>query len=125
MANRQEELADKRTRLAERRTILAQERTFSAWVRTGLACLAAGFAIAKLLATADPQWLITAVGITLIVAGGAMFAMGFWRYLHAAKTMNLMEYGGVPVWIIGIVTVVMLAGAVAALILIFVEGTGP
>lgn len=64
---RPNELAEARTKESYMRTQLANERTFSAWIRTGLALLVAGFAATRLLHETEPAWLITLVGVALVV----------------------------------------------------------
>jgi|GEM_PF-7129021 len=73
-------LAEERTEWAHERTLLAKERTFSAWLRTGLATVATGFGATRLLRTMEPRWIVLVLGAVLIVSGGVIFALAFWRY---------------------------------------------
>lgn len=117
----QQQLAKERTETAHRRTLLAEERTYSAWIRTGLASLATGFAIAKLMADSGPTWMIRSLGILFITAGGVMFALAFWAYRGALQQMQRPNQGGIPIWIVGILTFTMLVGAATGLAFILIE----
>jgi putative membrane protein len=113
-------LAEERTETAHRRTLLADERTYSAWIRTGLASLATGFAIAKLMTTGGPTWMIRSLGVLFIAAGGVMFGMAFWAYRRAIHRMEPIN-GGFPVWVIGPLTLALLVGTATGLAFVFVE----
>ena len=56
--NKRDAFSETRAESAFHRTLLAEQRTYSAWVRTGLASCATGFGIARLMAEADPEWLV-------------------------------------------------------------------
>lgn len=81
-------LARQRTDLALQRNLLAMERTFAAWIRTGLAATAAGLGISGLLASLGPHWLIFTMSTTLVVAGGAIYVLGLWRYLQGYRRLR-------------------------------------
>jgi putative membrane protein len=115
----QMQLAAARTEMAYRRTLLADERTYSAWIRTGLASLATGFAIAHLLTSAGPIWIIRVLGILFIAAGGVMFAMAFLAYRRAIRQMKEPISGGFPIWIVGTLTLALFVGAALGLTLVF------
>ncbi len=119
------ELAEDRTDWAHWRTVLANERTLSAWIRTGLAATAGGLAIVKLLGSLDHPLITGSIGAILIVAGGFMFVVGFWRY-HAAY--KKLEQKGLkistPIRLIGVLIVGLLAAAVIAFVLLFINVRG-
>jgi len=113
-------LAEERTEWAHERTLLAKERTFSAWLRTGLATVATGFGATRLLRTMEPRWIVLVLGAVLIVSGGVIFALAFWRYRLKMDQLEASGVRGVPTWIIGSLTLALLicTGLGLALILI-------
>lgn len=115
------ELAEDRTEWAQQRTLLAKERTFSAWTRTGLSCMAVGLGIARLLSDVDSLWLARALGAILIISGGVIFAVGFISYRRALIKLSEEGIRSTSIWLIGVITLAMVLGAVLALLLIFVE----
>jgi putative membrane protein len=110
-----------RTITAYERTLLAEERTYSAWSRTGLASVATGFAIVRLMTEADPKWLVRTLGIMFIVAGGMMFALGYWTYRAALQEVPETPIRGAPPWIIGVLSIGLILAAAAALALVFLD----
>lgn len=121
MAQDRTEQADDRTDWAEDRTLLAKERTFSAWGRTGLAAIAAGIGIARLLKSVESQWIASTLGILLISTGGMIFLLGFLSYRKALKKLEEQGVRGTSLWIIGLITLFLLACTILALFLIFQE----
>lgn len=116
-----EGLAEERTREAFERSLLAKERTFSAWVRTGLAAVATGFALAKLLSTTHPQWLVRALCLVFVLTGGTIFALGFFSYRKMLRRMEEEGARGIPVWFIGALTLALMVGVGIGLSLILLE----
>jgi putative membrane protein len=114
-------LAEERTVKARERTLLAVERTFSSWIRTGLAAVATGFAVVRLTPQSDSTWLIEVLGVLLILAGGIIFALGYWSYRDAMKQMEASSIRGVSPLVVATLTFVFLTGSVIALVLVFVR----
>jgi len=112
-------LAEKRTDSAMHRTLLAEQRTYSAWVRTGLASAATGFAIAKLMTEAEPGWLVRGLAVVFILVGATMFLLAFWAYRHALTKLDSIPTGGVPLWVLGILSLALFAASGAGLLLLF------
>lgn len=119
--DRKQQLAEERTETAYRRTFLAEERTYSAWVRTGLAAIATGFAIAKLMSEAGPSGLIRILGAAFITTGGVMFGLGFWAYWRELQRVPAEGPAGVPIWVLGSLSGVLVLGSAIALALIFID----
>ena len=117
-------LAEKRTESAVHRTLLAEQRTYSAWVRTGLASAATGFAIAKLMTEAQPGWLVRGLAVVFILVGAVMFLLAFWAYRDALGKLDAIPGGGVPVWVLGGLSVALFVAAAAGLLLVF-GGSSP
>lgn len=119
--DRKQDLAEERTETAHRRTFLAEQRTYSAWVRTGLAALVTGFAIAKLMGEAGPSWFIRGLGGLFIATGAVTFVLGFWAYRGAMRHLPSEAIEGVPLWVIGGLSFVLVFGAAMGLGLVLLE----
>jgi len=77
--------SDLRDHLAMERTDLANERTLLAYVRTALASAACGAALLEFFPTLESfAWLAW----VLITAGGAMLAIGTYRYLVVRSRLH-------------------------------------
>ncbi len=116
-----EKLAEERTNWAHERTRLAKERTFAAWLRTALATIGVGLAIAKLLPSVEPQWLIRVLGILFVVSGGAMIILGFRTYHDVLKKLEEEGFKGISTWFINGLTLVLLLGTIIGLVFIFLD----
>lgn len=107
-----------RRREAFERTLLARERSLSAWMRTGLASIAGGFVIAKLAGPEKPAWLAVLVGAPLVMAGATIVALGFWNFRGVAMWLKKEGVQGVPLWAIGVMSVVIVVCALGAVVLL-------
>jgi len=116
------ELAQQRTERARERTLLAKERTFAAWLRTGLAAMAVGFGVAELLGEMEPTWLARSIGVALILIGGSLHVIGFLNYRRTLRVLEKQGMRGVPLWVIGTLSTVLVIGALAGVVLILVGG---
>jgi putative membrane protein len=104
-------LAEERTDWAKERTLLAKQRTFAAWLRTGLSSVAVGFAAAEFLGDLEPRWTVITASVLLVVAGGVIFVIGVIGYRGTFRKLQAEGVHGLSPWIIGGVTLPMLAGA--------------
>ncbi len=100
------------------RTLLAEQRTYSAWVRTGLTSSATGFAIAKLMTETEPAWLVRCLAILFLSTGACMFLLAFWAYRNALSKLSVGTAGGIPSWILAMMSLALLIAAVMGLYLI-------
>jgi putative membrane protein len=116
-----QQLAGEQTNWAHERTRLAKERTFAAWLRTALATIGVGLAIAKLLPSVEPQWLIRVLGILFVVSGGVMIILGFRAYHDVLKKLEKEGFKGISTWFINGLTLVLLLGTIIGLVFIFLE----
>ncbi len=114
-------MAEQRTEWAEERTLLAKERTFAAWLRTGLAAMAVGFGVSELLGEMRPAWLASTIGIVLILIGASMHVIGFLNYRRTLQKLEQAGVRGVPLWVIGTLSLVLVLGGVAGVVLILVN----
>jgi putative membrane protein len=74
---------------------LANERTFLAWLRTGIAAMGLGFVVAKVALivqpttkTASNRGLYAAVGILIILCGGALVVVGYLQHKTVLSTLR-------------------------------------
>lgn len=116
-----EELAEERTDWAHERTKLAKERTFAAWLRTGLGTIGIGLALAKLLPSLEPQWLVRALGLVFVLTGGGIIALGFRGYHQLFKKLERESFKSTPFWLMGILTCLLLLGTIMGVIIIFLD----
>ncbi len=117
-SDRRDAFSETRTESAFHRTLLAEQRTYSAWVRTGLASSATGFGMARLMAKTEPTWLVRCLAILFIVAGACMFLLAFWAYRDALSKVGEVPAGGVPLWMLAILSMALFTAAVMGLYLI-------
>jgi putative membrane protein len=115
------QLATERTDWAQQRTLLAGERTFSAWVRTGIAAVAAGLGIAKLLTSVAWPRLTFVIGGVFILAGAAAYVIALLRYRQGYAALRQDGMRGTPVWLLGLLVLALLVGAVLAFVLLLEE----
>lgn len=112
-------LAQQRTDLALQRSLLAMERTFAAWIRTGLASMAAGLGVTGLLGHLGPPWIILTISTTLVVAGGAIYVLGLWRYLQGYRRLrNKRQRTTALVVIVGLIAALLATAALALVLLV-------
>jgi putative membrane protein len=73
-----------RDQLAVERTRLANERTLLAYVRTSLGLIAAGVVVLQLM----PGFLAGGGGVTLVLAGIALVAIGLARFRQVQQRLS-------------------------------------
>lgn len=106
---------------ATRRTRLANERTFLAWWRTALGTLGLAVAIGRLLpeVAERPHWPYVSIGFALAVLGGALGALGWWRYAAVDRALGGGEEARPPAWLTATLSLgVVLAALVIALLVL-------
>jgi putative membrane protein len=112
-------LAEDRTDWAMERTLLAKQRTFTAWLRTGMAAVAVGFGAARLLGEFSPTWMIQAGSALLVVAGAAIFVLGYRGYRTTFEKLAREGVTGISTLMIASVTGALLIGTALLLVGIF------
>ncbi len=117
-----EVLAERRNDLALQRTLLAIERNFSAWIRTGLAAVAAGLGIAHLLCAPGMPKLSCIIGFFFVLSGAIIFSVALRSYWKAHARMEKEGMPVTPMWVFAVLTILLAAGAILALFLLFLNG---
>jgi putative membrane protein len=105
------------------RVSLANERTFLAWIRTSLALISIGLAVTQLLPPFDEPGGRKAIGIPLIVLG-IVVALGALREWMGNERAVRLGRGLRPPRLAHLVTIVIAAVGVCAVIVSLVWGTG-
>ena len=84
---------------------LANDRTFLAWLRTGIALMGLGFVVAKVALivqpsnkTASNQGLYAAVGILIVLCGGAVVVVGYLQHNTVLNVLRTAEAKPRPRW---------------------------
>jgi putative membrane protein len=84
---------------------LANDRTFLAWLRTSIAVIGLGFVVAKVALIVQPNketaWnegLYSAVGILIVLCGGAIVVVGYLLHKTVLDTLNTDEAKPRPRW---------------------------
>ena len=83
---------------------LANDRTFLAWLRSGIAVMGLGFVVAKVALivqtnkTASNQGLYAAVGILIVVCGGALVVVGYLQHKTVPDLLRSDEAKPRPRW---------------------------
>jgi putative membrane protein len=84
---------------------LANDRTFLAWLRTGIALMGLGFVVAKVALIVQPtnkaasnQGLYAAVGILIVLCGGALVVVGYLQHKTVLDSLTADEAQPRPRW---------------------------
>ena len=112
---------DSRTNWAHERTRLAKERTFSSWVRSGLSAIGVGLGLVKLLPDVEPHWMMQLIGILFIGAGTIVFVVGYVTYHNVMRKLENEGFRGIPTLFMGVLTSMMLLGAILGIILVVMD----
>ena len=106
---------------------LANDRTFLAWLRTGIATMGLGFVVAKVALivqptnkTASNQGLYAAVGILIVLSGGALVVIGYLQHKTVLNLLRTDEEKRRPRWLLWI-TATALAVSLLLCVLIAVS----
>ncbi len=85
------------------------------------ASIAVGFAVGRLLGEVQPQWLVQVIGVVLILIGSTIHAIGFWSYRRTFQKLEQAGTRGIPMWLIGTITAVLLLVAALGIGLIVIR----
>ena len=84
---------------------LANDRTFLAWLRTSIAVIGLGFVVAKVALivqpnnkTASNEDLYAAVGIVIVLCGGAIVVVGYLLHKTVLDSLRIDEAKPRPRW---------------------------
>jgi putative membrane protein len=104
------------------RYTFANERTFLAWIRTALALVAAGLAVIQLLPPFHGiRWGRPAIGIPLIVLGGAIAVLSYREWLANQRALRRDE----PLprsWLPPVLAITITAVGLIAAVLVVLTG---
>lgn len=102
---------------------LANERTFLAWIRTALALIAGGLAIVQLLDEVEPAALRRTLGVPLVLLGGLLSALAFFRWQRNERAMR--DDAPLPRSIVPVLLAVgATLGGLLALVMVLVSDVG-
>ena len=114
---------------------MGMERTFNGWMRTGLLLLGIGAVGTEDLIDLEPEWAWWLVGLIFIITGTIILIYNFWEfYINFRKQEQerkeklekleqqeqLVEIQGMPVWLIGLISTLMIIGAFLVLLFAFI-----
>jgi putative membrane protein len=84
---------------------LANDRTFLAWLRSGIALMGLGFVVAKVALivqptnkTASNQGVYAAVGILIVLCGGAVVVVGYLQHRTVLDLLRSDDAKARPRW---------------------------
>jgi len=100
--------------MGKTKTRLGMERTFAGWIRTGLVLVGIGAIAAEDLLDFEPEWLWWIIGILFLITGIIIFVYSFWEFYVNLRKLdfdNDEETKGMPVWLMGLVSALMLIGS--------------
>ena len=90
---------------------LANDRTFLAWLRTSVAIIGLGFVVAKVALivqpnnkTASNEGLYSAVGVVIVLCGGAIVVVGYLLHKTVLDSLRTDEAKPRPRWPLTITT---------------------
>jgi putative membrane protein len=122
LAEERSKYAEMRTEWAEHRTLLANERTFSAWLRTGLSSIGGGLAVAEFLSDVELPILPEIIGILLVVIGGGVCLLAFWRYNQISEVLEREEHLRItPKWVTLALVILLMIIVLLVLALIIIQ----
>lgn len=111
--------------MKEEKIRMGMERTFNGWIRTGLMLLGIGAIATEDVLDLEPEWFWWFAGVLFIITGTIILFYSFWEfYINLRKQQRESgsedEIQGVPVWLMGLISVLMIAGALLVLVFAFV-----
>jgi putative membrane protein len=110
---------------------LANDRTLLAWLRTSISLAGLGFVVAKFalflqrlgLRPVSHHGVSTAVGVALVLGGGALMMVGYRQYVSVLDALRPKGSEGRPLWPL-VVTAASVAGTVMLAVVVIVSNNG-
>jgi len=111
--------------MKEEKTRMSMERTFNGWMRTGLMLLGIGAIATEDLIDLEPEWAWWLAGLIFLITGTIILIYSFWEfYINLRKQEKEQEQKeaiqGMPVWLMGLISILMVAGALMVLVFAFI-----
>jgi putative membrane protein len=108
--------------MKEEKVRMGMERTYLGWIRTGLMLLGFGVIATEDVIDLEPEWFWWAAGLLFVITGTIILFYSFWEFyinLRKQQQGSDEEIQGVPVWLMGLISVLLIAGALLILVLAF------
>ena len=99
------------------------ERTFNGWIRTGLLLIGIGAIATEDVINLEPEWLWWIAGLLFLVTGIIILFYSFWEYyinLRKLQQDNDEDVQGIPVWLMGLISGLLIIGSLLILAFAFV-----
>lgn len=109
--------------MKEEKIRMGMERTFNGWIRTGLLLLGIGAIATEDVINLEPEWFWWFAGLLFIITGTIILFYSFWEFyinLRKQEKDNDEEIQGVPVWLMGLISALMITGALLILVFAFI-----
>ena len=111
--------------MKEEKIRMGMERTFNGWIRTGLMLLGIGLIGTEDVIDLEPEWFWWAAGLLFVSTGTIILFYSFWEfYINLRKQQRDSdadeEIQGVPVWLMGLISILLITGALLILVFAFV-----
>ena len=109
--------------MKEEKIRMGMERTFNGWIRTGLLLIGIGVIAAEDVIDLEPEWLWWIVGLLFLVTGIIILFYSFWEYyinLRKLQQDKDEDVQGIPVWLMGLISGLMIIGSLLILAFAFV-----
>ena len=109
--------------MKEEKIRMGMERTYLGWIRTGLLLLGIGVIATEDVIDLEPEWFWWFAGLLFLVTGTIILFYSFWEfYINFRKQQQDSdgEIQGVPVWLMGLISVLLIAGALLVLFFAFI-----
>ena len=108
--------------MKEEKIRMGMERTFNGWIRTGLMLLGIGAIATEDVLDIEPEWLWWLIGLLFVITGTIILFYSFWEFyinLRKQEQDSDEEIQGVPVWLMGLISVLLITGALLILVFAF------
>lgn len=109
--------------MKEEKIRMGMERTFNGWIRTGLMLLGIGAIATEDVLDIEPEWLWWLIGLLFVITGTIILFYSFWEFyinLRKQQKDSDEEIQGIPVWLMGLISLLMISGALLILTFAFI-----
>lgn len=109
--------------MKEEKIRMGMERTFNGWIRTGLLLIGIGAIATEDVINLEPEWFWWFVGLLFLVTGIIILFYSFWEFfinLRKLQQDNDEDVQGIPVWLMGLISGLLIIGSLLILAFAFV-----